>query len=192
MFSVLQDLDLLSRGNCSSAYFIFKSVFFCRCWGPQTLCVCVAAACSASKSYKKTRPQMFGACIFWMLLIFVEFHRFQGPPNPLRLCRSCLRRFKILKKTSLEFRSMYLMDFVDFRFQGPRWQCGSAVVWQCGSAVVRQSLQSSSQVVKQSSSQVVKQSSRQVGKQASSQVVKQSSSQAVKQSKSCGTVKYGS
>ena len=53
-------------------------------------------------------------------VIFDNFHRFQGPPSPLRLGGRCCRCFFFWKNTSLDLLSMYFVDLVNFkRFQGP-------------------------------------------------------------------------
>ena len=56
-------------------------------------------------------------------------------PSPVRLCRSCLRRFGDLRKnTPLEFWSMYLADFVIFNdFRAPQALCG-CVAAACGAS----------------------------------------------------------
>ena len=60
-----------------------------------------------------------------------------GSPGPLRLCRSCLRRFGSLRKnTPLDFWSMYLADFVIFNdFRAPQALCG-CVAAACGASEV--------------------------------------------------------
>ena len=80
---------------------------------PQALCVCVAAACGASATSNKNTPLDF---VSMYLVDFVIFNDFRAPPSPVRLCRSCLRRFGDLRKnTPLCWGNMYFVDVVIFK-----------------------------------------------------------------------------
>ena len=68
---------------------------------PQALCVCVAAACGASATSKKTHPWNFGACILWMLSIFVDFR--VPPSTPWSMCLPQALCFFFLKKLAPGF-----------------------------------------------------------------------------------------
>ena len=65
--------------------------------------------------------QVYEIHVYFEFTLFAGFSPPPPPPSPVRLCRSCLRRFGDLRKhTPLEFRSMYLVDLVNFhQFQGP-------------------------------------------------------------------------
>ena len=48
------------------------------------LCVCVRAACGVSATSEKNTPWHFGACILWMLSMFVDFR--VPPSTPWSMC----------------------------------------------------------------------------------------------------------
>ena len=102
-------------------WFCFDFGIFLQVLGsPSRVCVC-CAACGASPTSEKHAPgilehvpYVFYWCVLifcWFLYLFVSFRVSQQGVCVLR----CLRRFRALRKnTSLEFQSMYLMDFIDF------------------------------------------------------------------------------
>jgi hypothetical protein len=57
----------------------------------------VVAACGASATSEKTRPWIFGACILWILSIFVDFLK-MGRPLPRNVSNS---RNRIQKSASV-------------------------------------------------------------------------------------------
>ena len=64
-------------------------------------CVCVVAACGASATSEKTRPWIFGACILWILSIFVGFIE-----NGTSFTEKCVKFTKPYSKISFgEFAS---------------------------------------------------------------------------------------
>ena len=80
---------------------------------PRGLCACRRRFFFLKKHAPGILEHAFcGFCRF--LTMFVDFCRFQGPPSPLRLCRSCRRRFFSWKNTPLDVWSMYFVDVVDF------------------------------------------------------------------------------
>ena len=93
----------------------------------------------------KTGPRTFGCLDFYfgclnlyfgcLDLYFGCLNCFQGPPSPVRLCRSCPRRFGDLRKnTPLDLGSMYLVDFVIFNdFRAPQALC-VCVAAACGAS----------------------------------------------------------
>ena len=50
--------------------------------GLPALCVCVAAACGASATSKKTHTWIFGTCILWILWYFVILSYLEAPWDP--------------------------------------------------------------------------------------------------------------
>ena len=53
----------------------------------------VVAACGASATSEKTHPWIFGACILWILSIFVDFIEIGHPlPRNVSNSRNCLQK----------------------------------------------------------------------------------------------------
>jgi len=70
--------------------YIFEGGILCKCWVPQHFASVSQLPAALQSPVKNTSLEVWSM----YFVNVVDFRRSQGPPSPLRLCRSGLRRFQ--------------------------------------------------------------------------------------------------